>query len=40
MTYWYIVGSAVTINLPLNPGESVTSTLPTLIPRSFFISPR
>ena len=35
-TYWYIVGSAVTIKRPLSPGASVTSTLPTLIPSSFF----
>lgn len=33
-TYWYIVGRAVTMKRPLRPGEVVTSTCPTVIPRS------
>lgn len=33
VTYWNIVGKAVTMNLPLNPGDVVTSTAPTFIPK-------
>jgi hypothetical protein len=29
-----MVGSAVTMNLPLRPGDDVTSTWPTLMPMS------
>lgn len=32
---WNIVGSAVTINRPLKPGDFVTSTWATLIPKAF-----
>lgn len=34
MTYWKMVGKAVTMNRPLNPGEVVTSTCPTFMPNS------